>query len=135
VSGSVLVVEDDEDILENVRLLLESEGYEVDAAPNGRAALDALAHAVPLPNVILLDLMMPVMNGFQFREAQLADPRIAAVPVVLMSADGHLLEKTARLGAAGAIGKPFDIDELIGVVKRFTTEPGAGTSDTSSPTS
>jgi len=120
VTGKVLVVEDDEDILANVRLLLESEGYSVEAAPNGRAALASLAHADPLPSVILLDLMMPVMNGYQFREAQLADPRIAAVPIVLMTADGHLVEKTARLGAAGAIGKPFDIDDLVGAVRRFT---------------
>lgn len=117
----ILVVEDDEDLGENVRLLLEDEGYRVDVAPNGRAALEALAHADPLPSVILLDLMMPVMNGFEFREAQLADPRIAAVPVVLMTADSHVPEKSARIGAAGALGKPFDINELIRVVKRLTS--------------
>jgi len=115
---NILVVEDDEDIGENVRMLLESEGYQVSVAPNGRAALDTLAHADPLPSAILLDLMMPVMNGYEFREAQLADPRIASVPVVLMTADSHVAEKTARIGAAGALGKPFDIDELLRVVKR-----------------
>jgi len=119
VSGGVLVVEDDEDILENVRLLLVSEGFRVDVALNGRAALDALVHADPLPRIILLDLNMPVMNGFAFRKAQLADPRIAAVPIVLMTADGHLIEKTARLGAASALRKPFDIDDLVRVVGRF----------------
>ena len=62
---------------------------------------------------------MPVMNGFEFREAQLADPRIAAVPVVLMTADSHVTEKTRRIGAAGALGKPFNLDELLQVVKRF----------------
>jgi CheY-like chemotaxis protein len=96
----------------------------VSVAANGRLALEALAHAEPLPCVILLDLMMPVMNGFEFREAQLADPRIAAVPVVLMTADNHVVEKTARIGAAGALGKPFDIDELIRVVGRFAGRPG-----------
>lgn len=95
-------------------------------AANGRLALEVLAHAEPLPCVILLDLMMPVMNGFEFREAQLADPRIAAVPVVLMTADNHVVEKTARIGAAGALGKPFDIDELIRVVGRFAGRQGAG---------
>jgi CheY-like chemotaxis protein len=119
VNGSVLVVEDDEDIVENLKLLLESEGLRVDSAPDGRAALDALARADHLPSVILLDLMMPVMDGFEFREAQLADPRIASVPVVLMTADGHLSAKTARIGAAGAIGKPFDIDALLRLVRRF----------------
>lgn len=87
-------------------------------AANGRAALDVLTHAETLPSVVLLDLMMPVMNGFEFRAAQLADPRLAAVPVVLMTPDNHLAE-TATIGAAGALGKPFDIDELLRVVRRF----------------
>lgn len=120
-SKDVLIVEDDEDIVENVTFLLEGEGYRVDSAPNGRAALAALAMPNLPPAVILLDLMMPVMTGYEFREAQLADPRIAGVPVVLMTADGHLFEKTERLGAAAAIGKPFDIDQLLAVVGRFAS--------------
>jgi CheY-like chemotaxis protein len=120
-NGSVLVVEDDEDIVENLKLLLEGEGLRVECAANGLAALEALAHADPLPSVILLDLMMPVMDGFEFREAQLADPRIAAVPVVLMTADGHLTEKSARMKADGGINKPFDIADLVGLVARFTS--------------
>ena len=118
-SRDVLVVEDDADISENVRLLREGEGYRVSVAANGRAALDVLTHAETLPSVVLLDLMMPVMNGFEFRAAQLADPRLAAVPVVLMTADNHVAEKTASIGAADALGKPFDIDELLRVVRRF----------------
>jgi len=118
VKTHVLVIEDDVDILENVTQLLESEGYQVSAARNGRAALAALEGTDPPPSVILLDLMMPVMTGYEFREAQLANPRIASVPVVLMTADGHLSEKTARLGVAAAIGKPFDIAALLAVVSR-----------------
>lgn len=120
-TGTILVVEDDADIVDGVRMLLESEGYHVYVAPNGRAALEVLAHADPLPSVILLDLMMPVMNGFEFRKAQLADPRIAAVPVVLMTADSEAAEKTRRIGAAGVLGKPFNLDELLRVVGRFAT--------------
>ncbi len=118
-NNTILVVEDDEDIVENIQLVLEIEGYRVDIATNGRAALEVLNRADPLPCVILLDLMMPVMSGAEFRDAQLADPRIAATPVVLMTADGCLVEKTTRFGAAGAIRKPFEIAELLGVVKRF----------------
>jgi CheY-like chemotaxis protein len=128
VSGSVLVVEDDDDIVENVCELLEAEGYHVRAARNGRAALALLNDDKVLPAVILLDLMMPVMTGFEFRDAQLADPRIAGVPVVLMTADGHLSEKTARLGVAAALGKPFDIHALLAIVQRFAGDdavPGA----------
>ncbi|MDP2341742.1 MAG: response regulator [Deltaproteobacteria bacterium] len=117
-SGSVLVIEDDEDIVDNVRAVLEGEGYQVLSAANGRLGLDTLA-SKQLPAVILLDLMMPVMTGFEFRDAQQADPRIAGVPVVLMTADGHLSEKTARLGAAAALAKPFDIVSLLSVVARF----------------
>ncbi len=118
-NGSILVVEDDADIVDGVCMLLESEGYHVSVAPNGRAALDLLAQGDPLPSVILLDLMMPVMNGFEFRKAQLADPRIAAVPVVLMTADSDAAEKIRRIGAAGALGKPFNLDALLAAVKRF----------------
>ena len=118
-SGRVLVVDDDEDIVDNIRILLEGAGYQVIAASDGREALAALADPNPLPSVILLDLMMPVMTGFEFREAQLADPRIATVPVVLMTADGHISEKTQRLSVDVAIGKPFGIAKLLAAVQRF----------------
>lgn len=115
----VLVVEDDEDIVDSVRTLLESEGYRVDAALNGRIALELLSRVDPLPCVVLLDLMMPIMNGFEFRRAQLANPRIATVPVVLMTAAGDLAAKTAELSAAGAVAKPFEIDDILRLVRRF----------------
>ena len=116
-----MIVEDDEDIVDTIRLLLEREGYLVSAAPDGQSALAALA-SDPLPAVILLDLMMPVMSGYEFREAQLADPRLAALPVVLMTADGHIQEKRARLGVDVALSKPFRIENLLSAVKRFAGE-------------
>lgn len=118
-SGHVLVVEDDEDIVDNVRIVLEGAGYHVTAASDGRAALAVLADSDPLPSVILLDLMMPVMTGYEFREAQLADPRIASVPVVLMTADGNIADKTKRLSVDASIGKPFAITMLLAVVERY----------------
>jgi CheY-like chemotaxis protein len=122
-TSHVLVVEDDEDLVELVRQVLEADGHRVEIALNGRAALEALARADPLPSVILLDLTMPEMNGNEFREVQLADPRVAAVPIVLMTASGQVAEKTARLGAMGGLGKPFDMYELLRVVRSFAEQP------------
>jgi CheY-like chemotaxis protein len=118
--STVLIIEDDEDIAEVIRMVLEKEGYDVELAENGRAGLEALAPGRPLPAAILLDLMMPTMNGFAFREAQLADPRIAAVPVVMMTADSHVMEKTERIRPLAALAKPFDVEDLVGIVHRAT---------------
>src|SRR3954470_12387725 len=94
----VLVVDDDPDIRESVRLVLEDEGYEVEEAADGAAALALLRAATTRPDVILLDLMMPVMNGWQFRAAQLADDDLADIPVIVLSADSNLSEKAPTFG-------------------------------------
>jgi CheY-like chemotaxis protein len=112
-SGSrrVLVVDDDRDIRELLVELLGGEGYLVSSAADGRQALrEAHAHR---PDVILLDLMMPVMDGYQFRAAQLEDPDLAQVPVVIISAFDH------RLEAAAVIQKPFLVEELLATVHRL----------------
>jgi CheY-like chemotaxis protein len=107
----VLVVEDDEDIRSTLAELLESEGYEVTSAADGRQGLErALARP---PDVILLDLMMPVMNGWEFREEQKRDPTIAGVPVVVVSAVSR-----ASIDASEVIGKPFSIDDVLAAVER-----------------
>ena len=82
----ILVIEDDTDIREALVFLLESEGYEVAAAENGKAALDLLSQGRN-PELILVDLFMPVMDGLTFRKKQLGRPEIAKIPVILMSAD------------------------------------------------
>ena len=114
--AKILVVEDDKDISRNLQKLFESEGYKVTTAYNGQTALDALASSSELPCVIFLDLMMPVMDGFQFREAQKRDSRISQIPVVIMSAHGQLDEKKAQLNATAALKKPTDIDVILDVV-------------------
>jgi CheY-like chemotaxis protein len=116
---SILIVEDDRDIRKSLKRLLESEGYSVSSAENGQAALDHLSQAVDLPALIILDLMMPVMDGFQFREAQLKNERLSSVPVAIMTADGHLEEKKLRSAANAALKKPADIDSILSVVKQF----------------
>jgi two-component system, chemotaxis family, chemotaxis protein CheY len=116
----ILLVEDDEDIARNLRELLEGEGYVVEWAPNGRVALDSLRGTSDLPCLILLDLMMPVMDGYQFRKEQERDPRIERIPVLLMTADGHIEAKKFKVGAKMFINKPVDIDEILRAVQRFS---------------
>jgi CheY-like chemotaxis protein len=115
-SAKILVVEDDKDIRRNMQKLLESEGYAVELAENGQVALDSLQTATELPAVIILDLMMPVMDGFQFRDRQERDVRLAAIPVVIMTADGHIDEKKAQAGALAGLRKPADVDEILAVI-------------------
>lgn len=114
---SVLVVEDDFDLRDALVPILEYEGHRVVSAANGREALDRL-QAMPLPSLILLDLMMPVMNGEAFRAEQLRDPRLAGIPVVVVSAHPAAEEHAARMGAVACVRKPFDVDDLLAAVRR-----------------
>jgi two-component system response regulator MprA len=115
----ILLVEDDCDVREALTELLECEGYEIHAAVDGWEALQYL-QAGGRPGLILLDLMMPRMDGVEFRAVQRRNPAFAAVPVVLLSADAHMREKAVSLDAAGAVGKPIDLGELLGVIGRFS---------------
>src|SRR5688572_14376430 len=116
----VLIVEDDREIRESVAELLDAEGYQVSLAENGRTALDLIRSGAELPQLILLDLMMPDLDGFQFRDAQRKDPALAGIPVLLMSAGGDLPSKASQLGAAGFLKKPFsDIDAILATVAKF----------------
>ena len=96
-------------------VLLESEGYDVQTTGNGVEALTSLSKA--RPSVILLDLMMPVMSGDEFRERQLADPRYREVPVICMSAAHDGRERCARIQADQYFQKPVDFDRLLGAVR------------------
>ena len=114
----ILVIEDDDDIRRNLHELLESEGFATISASNGKEALDLLSKESTLPDLILLDLMMPIMDGFQFRENQKIVPRIAQIPVVVMTAASHAEEKKNRLGAVACITKPFDIDLALQTIAK-----------------
>ena len=118
----ILIVEDDFDIREALEQILQEEGYEVRGASNGSEAL-ATATSGPAPRLILLDLMMPVMNGWQFRSEQLKDARLAAVPVLIISADPDLQSKAAALGVAGLLKKPISLDDLLSAVKVHCPAP------------
>lgn len=114
----ILVVEDDFDIRDTLAQILEAEGYDVSGAANGAEALDVLAHEVP-PALILLDLMMPIMNGWQFRTEQLKNPEFAAIPVVVISADAGVGQKAQAIGAADSLKKPVPLETLLSVVSRY----------------
>jgi CheY-like chemotaxis protein len=112
---SVLVVEDHADLRDMLVVFLESEGFSVQTATNGMEALQRLDASRPA--VILLDLMMPVMSGDEFRTRQLADPRFADVPVICMTAAHDGSARAARLRARAYFQKPIDFDRLLGAVR------------------
>jgi CheY-like chemotaxis protein len=112
----VLIVEDDADLREMMAQLLSLEGFRTQTVPNGRAALDYLRQG-DFPEVILLDLMMPVMDGWEFRRRQREDPRLAGVPVVVLSALDQ--SRAADLEGAAFLKKPLDFDRLLDLVRQY----------------
>lgn len=120
--SKILVVDDDEAILTSLRDLLESEGYGVDVAHDGREALDKLARMDP-PQLILLDLKMPVMDGWQFlseHSGAAAEPR---VPIVLLSGLPFIPNAP---GVSDFLSKPINPSRLLACVLRFCGEPIEG---------
>ena len=100
------MVDDDPDIRDSLREVLEDEGYEVACVGNGREALDHLKTASPRPCVILLDLMMPVMDGWQFRREQKQDADIADIPLVVITATGQAPGADRRRRAGDEAARP-----------------------------
>ncbi len=117
----VLVVDDDPDILDAICDILEAEGYRVSRARHGVEALAAIDEERPA--VILLDLMMPVMDGVAFARALRERPRDAQVPILVISADGNPA-RAASVGAQGYLAKPFDIEVLLTSVAEMTHPTG-----------
>jgi len=113
--ANILVVEDHADLRELLAVLLEGEGFTVQTATNGVEALKSLDRA--RPSLILLDLMMPVMSGDEFRERQLADPRYRNVPVICMTAAHDGRTRAERIQADEYFQKPLDFDRLLTVVR------------------
>jgi CheY-like chemotaxis protein len=117
-STQVLLIEDDADIRETIAAVLELEGYSVDTVSNGSEALTRLSGGYR-PGLILLDLMMPVMDGWEFRRKQLLDDDLARIPTVVLSGDASVTKKAHSLGVAHSLGKPITIDALLGMVRNF----------------
>jgi CheY-like chemotaxis protein len=111
----VLIVEDDTDLRETLVDLLQVEGYRTAEAANGREALARLGQAGP-PCLVLLDLMMPVMNGWELREQMRQDPALASVPVAILTGVRNGTDQAAALDAVGYFQKPLDFDALLATV-------------------
>ena len=114
----ILVVEDDDDIREVVEEVLAAEGYRVDVAKDGLDALDKL-DGTGRPPLILLDMMMPRMDGETFLRALRDKPALADAPVVVISGNAAVREKARTLRAAACLVKPFELDELLGLLRRL----------------
>ena len=114
--SGILIVDDDADIRDSLREVLEDEGYPIVCVSNGREALDYLKTATEHPCVILLDLMMPVMDGWQFRREQKADPAIADIPLIVITATG---KRPVLIDAAELVMKPLDLNRLFEAIERY----------------
>ncbi|AKF83357.1 chemotaxis protein CheY [Myxococcus fulvus 124B02] len=121
----VLAVDDDLDILMAFKDVLELEGHRVLLARGGREALELLGQG-ERPDVILLDLMMPDGNGWEFRDRQLADASLASIPVVVISGQGVSAREVIALGVEDYLRKPVDVERLLGAVSRFASCREAG---------
>jgi DNA-binding response OmpR family regulator len=118
--GAILVVDDDPEIRDVVRWLLEDEGWTVETASDGR---DALERATQIrPALIVLDMGLPILSGEEVA-MRLRVYYHEPPPIVVVSADGRAGEKAARIGAAAYLHKPFDVDELARLVRRTLTPP------------
>ncbi len=113
-----MVVEDDADISDAIAATLDDHGYGVLVAANGQDALDKLRASAAPPRLILLDLMMPVMDGWQFRAAQKTEPALSRIPIVLLSAHVDARNAADQLGALAWLKKPVDLKALLRIVAR-----------------
>lgn len=120
-SGPILVVEDDPDLLALVELILRDAGYRVETASDGRTALARIA--VEMPALILLDMRMPGMNGWEFAlEFRARHGR--ATPIVVVTAAENARARAEEIGAEGWLAKPFDLDDVLRIAERHAGAPG-----------
>ena len=117
---TVLIVDDDTDIRDTICMVLEHKGYRALGAANGAEALALLGAGDPV-DLILLDMMMPVMDGWGFRKSQPDGPAFVTIPVVVLTGDGRASSKAEAIGAAGYLRKPLDLEDLLAIVARHCT--------------
>jgi CheY-like chemotaxis protein len=117
----ILIIDDDRDIREILGLLLAAEGYEVDVAVDGVAGLARVQASHP--SLVLLDLMMPRLDGEGFLRAFRTMPHTADIPVVVLTGHPGGPAKAAKLGAAGFLSKPVELADLLSTIRRFEAQP------------
>lgn len=113
-----MVIDDDRDIRESIVEILRDAGYEAEGAIHGADALHRLVAGTARPSAIVLDVMMPVMDGIAFRAALARDAGLASIPIIVISAYRDLEETARELGAAGHLPKPLQLRELLDTVER-----------------
>ncbi|MGZ3773317.1 MAG: response regulator [Pseudobdellovibrionaceae bacterium] len=116
----VLIVDDSSDIVALIKLFFETKGYIVSTASNGQEALDLLHSSAELPAFILLDIMMPVMDGIAFKTEQECDPRLSGIPVVMMTAFNDTQIIKLNVNCKNYLTKPFDLDALESLAVSFS---------------
>ncbi|MGZ3691708.1 MAG: response regulator [Pseudobdellovibrio sp.] len=117
-SKHILIVDDSADLQVLLLQLFKSVGYKISQAYDGRQALNFLETSNPQPSVVLLDIMMPEMDGIELKSAMNRDSKLAGIPVIWMSADAGSLNKARALGGVDFIQKPIrDLDGLISKVE------------------
>lgn len=114
----ILLVEDEDEVREVIETVLRSEGYDVTPVRHGREALDVLRRGLR-PCIIILDLMMPVMDGWELWRALGEDPALSSVPLVVISGGSAVDERAAGLSAAHTLKKPVDLDDLLDALARL----------------
>jgi two-component system nitrogen regulation response regulator GlnG len=124
----VMVIDDDDDLRTALDLIMTAQGYRVAAFADARRALTALENGTA-PFLILLDLMMAGMSGWEFRAAQLRNPEISGIPVVVLTAANTLTDGVHTLADVEVIGKPFALDTLIALVERYAGRPDSRPAD------
>ena len=117
---NILVIEDDHDTRETLKQILETNDFRVFVSKDGKLALEFLKKSRDPISLILLDIQMPTMDGYSFRRYQEEDPRIASIPVVVMTGDPNIEFVCLRLGARGFLRKPFNLDQVLNTVKRLS---------------
>jgi DNA-binding response OmpR family regulator len=122
--AGILLVEDDRDVRDAIAEVLEEEGYQVARARTGVDALEQLGKSQRLPAAIVLDLMMPLMDGWEFWSLQQSHYEWASIPVVVISADTNAKDKSSALRPIACLRKPLDIDELLAILTRLTSASG-----------
>lgn len=115
----VLLIDDDLELRETIATILEDDGYQVMQAAGGKEALATLENP-PLPDLLLLDMMMPGMNGWEFLERKNQNPDFASVPVVALTASRQI--EGQPLPVQEVVYKPLRLDQLLSIVKRYTSE-------------
>jgi len=116
---SILIIEDDADLREALVQALRDEGYDAAGAMHGRDALDLLRRDSARPSLILLDLTMPVMNGWQFRAEQSRDAALSGIPVVVLSAGSNLAQQMTDLEIRDYVQKPIRLRDLLETIHRY----------------